>query len=310
MFQLSLFSVFFSSFFKKILWLTLCVFLLNLTQAAAIEVRVPSAAKNPLQEAFHKAVYARAKALLPGKINSNRGKLLWRHVGESPGAFVSSYSEQGEKEDILYYNIEVNEDAVLYELKRIGIYYTVEKPQPYSLTLAPQAERALSALLPLQQLSGCSLQEGRGPHLSIDLTQTKTTKEEQKKGFGKKASLWRLQLTEGEKIWSATGRELSQAWFHAWGHYFNRKKVAVLTDKVAILITGWKNIDEVRSFIRRTQSWKGRLGSIELSSVSSDSLTFSTIWEVQAGSEGYFEEHLQGGALPENVTWKRLVHTE
>ncbi|UIJ38613.1 hypothetical protein LWC08_03315 [Desulfobaculum bizertense] len=250
----------------------LCVLCLSVESAMAREVSVTwqpdledstiRTKADALKSGFSQAIFDEAVALLPGTLSEARAALLREQLDARASGAVVGYSElgiesiqdeQGQSIKTLKLDVNVNRSALKKLLKRLGVYYTVNEQQPFTLELVGDSYDAWDQLGQLQELTGVRVRSGASPVMTL-------SKEE--------GGVWSARMSHDGREWSELGKDLSKVWVNAWAGFFTRPEAgASMVSGVSLVISGWYAPDGPKAFQQVLSSWEQELDSAVLAHV-------------------------------------------
>jgi hypothetical protein len=269
----------------------LAVFVLSVAAVKAAEVRVdwPDAENatevlshsDVVQAGFVKAVNQEALAILPGEITPARTKLLANYLAPRAGGYILSYSEIGvdpAPTRTLVLDVTVNRPALKQSLKRLGVFYTVDRPQPFDLRLSGGAQAFWEDIGRLTMLSGLEVEDGADPKLSLSLGEDETLTGT---------------LTSGERTWTAQSTEMEPLWVDLWSKWFTRPEAEEgVFRESRLVVTGWFSPDGVRAFDKLLATWEQEVESTELADVQMLPDGITARWKVRTLDRALLEDRL------------------
>lgn len=267
------------------------VWLTNIPEDVEYEVPPLTSLAQARAAAFGQAVTDEAVDILAGKIDAGRLSLLHEFLTPRADSFIVSYSELG-IEDVaggkqLTVDVAVNRDLLKRQVKRLGIWYTLEHSFEYNPvygTMLPETWENLGRLHVLYGLT---------PNSEAPVS---------------------LQMSYAEEIWSlvlqrqdgadivAQGATLDDAWHSVWGRYFSGTTAGDTTGETVLLqVAGWFTPDGVEAFDRMLQEWTKVLDTASLTRVEMKPVGIGAHWHIvvtdKAALETRLREYLAGRGL-------------
>lgn len=235
------------------------------------------------EEGFVEAVYSEALRLLPGSLDAQRAGYLKEFLRPRAGQFVLSYSqglrrETGEGVESTF-DVRVHGTALRSMLQRLGLYSTLFRPIPFSLSVSGPKPADLPRL---EILSGVVPDAMAQPNLEIS---------------GKKAEsgkmIWRARLASDEDFWEVAGPEIETVWYRVWGGYFSRKAPGPKRgNELSLLVSGWFFPEGAQAFDRVLSSWDSLVERSTLQAVNMDGVGVSARWSVAFTDRDRLRERL------------------
>lgn len=246
----------------------------KLPENVTFEVQPPMSKEAARQVAFGEAVYAEALELVRSEIPEERKVYLHDFLAARAAHFVVSYTELGVTDTSsgrqLSADVQVNRDALHEELRRLGLFVTLQAPLAYSPqygTVQPETWEQLGRL-----------------HVLFGLTPNSDAPLELRMNFADK--VWTITMhdrtgaADAAPYFGSAGT-LEEAWFKVWGSYFGKQAGGVAQTASGVLsIDGWFTPDGVEAFDAMLQEWTDVLGSAVLEDVSMEAAGISGRWAV------------------------------
>lgn len=274
----------------------------------------PLASRTQAREAaFADAVFAEALDVLRGNLNESRRLLLKEYLVSKSDDLVVSYSELGtesmpEGGMRLTVDVAVNKRALKHELKRIGVWYTVQEPLAYNPAYGTVAPDTWEKLGRMHLLFGLVPNSSAGISLSMDMVDDIWTMTLAASGSGSANGQDISQMNgqarkaqQGRHVVSAPppapitvqGGTFEDAWLGVWAKYFDAGTLEDLTaDTVTLTVDGWFTSDGVEAFDRMLLEWDDVLDDANLMNVSMKPEGISASWRLRVSAAGELERKL------------------
>lgn len=205
--------------------------------------------------------------------------------GAEPGILALAPGEgqvAAAKPDTLRMEVGVNRTALKAELKRLGLYFTVNSFQPYDLSLLGSAAGAWDEIGRLQNFTGVTVRRGVEPLLEIESEIVPLTEQEAKDGLTEPAPLWSGRLMADGLTWSSTSRSLDEVWLELWAGFFTRPGAEAGTvERLPLAVSGWYAPDGVQAFDRELSAWDDVVEGAQLREVFMLPDGIAAVWTVR-----------------------------